>query len=205
MQTDFSSRDVRQKLERFRQSIMNQAEGQCREIQQQLEAYRTAELGRYKDDARDDTGHMLQDEQARIAAEAAAGISQRKNELKQALFQKRAELTDQLFEKARQQLLDFSGCAGEYGLFLQEKARRVMQLCPDGQGLTLLVRPQDRAFEGQLRQICGAQAALEEDATIQIGGLRARLAGGTVIDETLDAALEAQREWFYDHAALFIE
>ena len=202
MQED--QRDVREKCERFRQSIMQRANAQIAEIDRKLKEYRVSELGKYEDDARGDSAHRLEEESRRIETAAAHAVSERRAELRRQLYERRIQLTDEVFQKAEESLSEFVS-GQEYSEFLRQKAEKAGKLRKDGEPVLLQVRPADLHQSGELLLACGMPARVEEDETIRLGGLRFVLElTGWKADETLDAALEAQRQWFYENAGLFL-
>ena len=79
----------------------------------------------------------------------------------------------------------------DYGPFLKENAAGLLKLlrCDAAQ---FFARPQDLELA---RQNLPAGCTVEADATIRLGGLRAR-AGSTEADDTLDIRMENQKDWF---------
>lgn len=121
MQED--QRDVREKCERFRQSIMQRANAQIAEIDRKLKEYRVSELGKYEDDARGDSAHLLEEESRRIETAAAHAVSERRAELRRQLYERRIQLTDEVFQKAEESLSEFVS-GQEYSEFLRQKAEK---------------------------------------------------------------------------------
>lgn len=202
MQED--QRDVREKCERFRQSIMQRANARIAEIDRELKEYRVSELGKYEDDARGDSAQLLEEESRRIETAAARAVSERRAELRRRLYERRAQLTGEVFLKAEESLAEFVS-GPEYPEFLRQKAEKAGNLRKGGEAVLLQVRPADLQLSGELLQACGMPARVEADETIRLGGLRFALEQtGWKADETLDAALEAQRQWFYENAGLFL-
>lgn len=197
-------RDVRDKLERFRESIMRQAGERAEQIDRELEAYRASEFGKYEDDVRKDSSRFLQEEESRIGALADHAVSQRRAELKRRLYERRGELTEEVFSKAEKRLREFAASPG-YGKLLLQKAEKAGKLRQGG-GMLLGVRPEDLRWKDELEAACGEPCRVEPDESIRLGGLRFQAeATGLEGDETLDAALEEQRQWFYENAGLFLK
>lgn len=130
MQED--QRDVREKCERFRQSIMQRANAQIAEIDRKLKEYRVSELGKYEDDARGDSAHLLEEESRRIETAAAHAVSERRAELRRQLYERRIQLTDEVFQKAEESLSEFVS-GQEYSEFLRQKAEKAGKLRKDGE------------------------------------------------------------------------
>lgn len=160
MQED--QRDVREKCERFRQSIMQRANAQIAEIDRKLKEYRVSELGKYEDDARGDSAHLLEEESRRIETAAAHAVSERRAELRRQLYERRIQLTDEVFQKAEESLSEFVS-GQEYSEFLRQKAEKAGKLRKDGEPVLLQVRPADLHQSGELLLACGMPARVEED------------------------------------------
>lgn len=199
-----SQRDIQKKREQFRQSIMRQADVQIAKIDAELESFRANELGKCKDDARGNSHHMLDEERLRIEHEAGQRVSARRSELRRQLYARRSQLTDDLFAQARARLGDFVS-GPDYPDYLRKKAGKASGLRRGGEEVVLQVRPEDLRYEKDLIQACGAPCRVEAAEAIALGGLLVSLPeSGRAADETLDAALEAQRQWFYETSELFL-
>ena len=69
----------------------------------------------------------------------------------------------------------------------------------------VLVREQDLPLAQELKTAFGRACEVEADPTVEIGGCRVRdLSNGLLADDTLEARLAAQREWFLTHAKLSV-
>ena len=74
----------------------------------------------------------------------------------------------------------------------------------DVQGARLLVRQEDMRLEPELKKLCGA-VELAADDTIRLGGARlVNEAKNYIADETLDNALEEQKEWFAANSGFIV-
>ena len=110
---------------------------------------------------------------------------------------------DEVFQAAAERLSGFVGSA-DYSDFLKKSASRMAQIAGDAP-ITLLFRPADLEAAEGLKTVFSAPAELCADETIRIGGLRAQLPDKRLrLDDTLDARLESQREWFMEHSGLTI-
>lgn len=199
-----SQRDIQKKREQFRQSIMRQADAQIAKIDAELESFRVTELGRCKDDARGNSHHILDEERLRIEHEAGQRVSARRNKLRRQLYERRSQLTDELFAQAKARLRAFAS-GPDYPDYLRRKAGEAAGVRCSGEVVVLQVRPEDLRYEKDLIQDCGAPCHVEKTDAIALGGLLVSLPeSGRAADETLDTALEAQRQWFYETSELFL-
>ena len=116
---------------------------------------------------------------------------------------KRGEITDAVFDSARDKLVAFT-VSEKYEEFLKKSAAEFARVFPEGR-VTVFVRESDLRFEYLIKSSFGRDCAVESSDDIKIGGCRAELAGGsTVADDTLDTRLDAQREWFLENAGMSV-
>jgi vacuolar-type H+-ATPase subunit E/Vma4 len=187
-----SEPNIWEKINRFRQSVMQEADTRSQAILQDIKTYHDTELGRYKDDAQLDFGLLLDREQRKITAGLARKLALKRRELKGRFYGARETRRLSLFEQARAQLSDFTQ-QPEYGVFLQKKAAKAAALA-QGARLRILLRHQDMGWKDALEQSC--PCVVEETKRIRLGGLWAETGTGALMDETLDSALEERKDWF---------
>lgn len=146
---------------------------------------------------------QLQAGTARFEKEASTALSWAEMEAKRALLLRREALCQEMFSHVAGRLEEFSK-GPDYQAYLQ---KRLEELEKAGRlsGSTLQAREEDLPLLGQLTQGKGL-AGLEPSPDIRLGGFRCcNRAGGFVAQETLDAALEDQKEWFFAHSGLETE
>ena len=146
---------------------------------------------------------QLQAGTARFEKEASTALSWAEMEAKRALLLRREALCQEMFSHVAGRLEEFSK-GPDYQAYLQ---KRLEELEKAGRlsGSTLQAREEDLPLLGQLTQGKGL-AGLEPSPDIRLGGFRCcNRAGGVVAQETLDAALEDQKEWFFAHSGLETE
>ncbi len=197
-----ANKETERKLGLFEQEIMGSAQQICKEIDDELEAYRASEMGRYKDDALAETSQMIQSELSELVAEGTRELSRKKMELKKRLYVKRDDYTKEIFSEARRRLEEFAK-SDRYPDFLYDKVKKLLS-GRDVQGARLLVRQDDMRLEPELKKLCGA-VELAADDTIRLGGARlVNEAKNYIADETLDNALEEQKEWFAANSGFIV-
>jgi vacuolar-type H+-ATPase subunit E/Vma4 len=172
---------------------MDEAEARRREIMQKTDEYHTAELDRYKSDTEADSELRLRNEQGKMAVELSRRLAVQRREFKNRLYAEREKYRQTVFEKAREGLLAFAR-QPEYGAFLRKKAEKASVLA-EGAKLHILLGPRDMVWKDVLEKACPCTVGVEEN--IKLGGFLAENGAGMLIDETLDSALEGQKDWFY--------
>lgn len=134
-----------------------------------------------------------------LAREAEKEHSAALQAARAALLEQRAKLVDELFEDIRAALAEFAA-GEEYPRWLAAKAEALAGFAKGGPAPTLHLRPADRRHGEALLKALPC-ASLAEDPAIVLGGLC--LAVGNVrYNETLDAALAAERESFFKTCGL---
>ncbi|MDR1206254.1 MAG: hypothetical protein LBL26_12395 [Peptococcaceae bacterium] len=193
--------DVWVKIEHFRRSIMEEARVRRQEITQKMNEYHAAELDRYKDTAQTDSDLTLREEKEKITLEFSRKLAIKRRELKGRLYAEREKRRQAVFDKAGERLLDFAQ-KPEYGAFLRRKAEEASALA-EGAPLRILICPRDMIWKDALEKAC--PCSVEAADNIRLGGFFADNGKGMLVDETLDSALEEQKEWFYSASGLASE
>ena len=116
------------------------------------------------------------------------------------LAAQRQKIADETFSKAREQLAAF--VAGkDYAAWLQKEAASLAETL--GENAKITARAADLPLRNNVELPAGT--VLEADDSITLGGLKgANPAKGVAADDTLEARLEAQHDWFLENAGLEI-
>ena len=120
--------------------------------------------------------------------------------LRNGLFRERQALADKVFDEAKEKLLAFTQ-SEEYSDFLRRSLEEIKAHC--GTALCVIsVAPCDVEKRALIESVI-PDAQITADNHILIGGLKANCPElGILMDDTLDARLEEQREWFIEHCGL---
>lgn len=187
------------RAERFLESIRAEGEAACAairtetdaEIERQLEETRKAQQAKAE--------HTLHYETDRAHTRANRELSAARMQARAKLAAQRQQIAADTFAAARTQLAAFAA-GKDYAAWLQASAAALADAM--GQSGTLYARTADLPLlQGKLP----ASVALAADDTITLGGLRAaNPATGLAADDTLEARLSAQHDWFLQNAGLEI-
>ena len=187
------------RAERFLESIRAEGEAACAairtetdaEIERQLEETRKAQQARAE--------HTLHFETDRARTRANRELSAARMQARAKLAAQRQQIANDTFAAARDELAAFAA-GKDYAAWLQKSAAALAEAM--GQGSTLSARTADLPLlQGKLPQ----GVSLAADDTITLGGLRAaNPATGLAADDTLEARLDAQHDWFLQNAGLEI-
>ena len=176
------------RAERFLESIRAEGEAACAAIRTETDA----EIDRQLDEARQaqqaKAEHTLHFETERARTRANRELSAARMQARAKLAAQRQQIAADAFAAARTQLAAFAA-GKDYAAWLQASAAALAETM--GESGTLYART--------------AGVALTADDTITLGGLRAaNPATGLAADDTLEARLDAQHDWFLQNAGLEI-
>ena len=192
------------KTEAILSAIREEAARQQHAIEQQTEQQTREALSRAEAEVLQETYDMIKRRSAQIRQAAGRRIAESEQAVRRDLFARRTAITDEVFAAAGKKLAAFAASA-DYPAFLRQSAVRLAAVAGDAP-LTLLVRQQDRETAEGLRELFAGNVTVTDDPTVRLGGLRADIPTRALrLDDTLDARLEAQRDWFRQHSGLTLE
>lgn len=192
--------DFKKKLSDFEEEIMGMVAQTRKEIDDEINEYRKQELGKHENEALTESYGIIQSEVQELSEQNTKELSQKKVEMKKRLYVKRDEYNKLIFAEARVKLAEFAS-SDDYQAFLFAKVQKMA--ANDMDGAQLHVRECDLQYAQDLAKLCAAPAVA--DKKILIGG--AKLVNekkSYIVDETLDSALEDQKEWFADHSGFIV-
>ena len=178
------------RAERFLESIRAEGEAACAAIREETERAINSQLDetRRTENTRVERTLRFETERAKTRANRDLRAAQRQ------------KIADETFSKAREQLAAF--VAGkDYAAWLQKEAASLAETL--GENAKITARAADLPLLKNVELPAGT--VLEADDSITLGGLKgANPAKGVAADDTLEARLEAQHDWFLENAGLEI-
>ena len=183
------------RLELFRQAINTQADAEAagivREADKKCEALSREKSERSRSAALDE----IRAEQAKTSAKYRRELSRCDFEMKKAVLSHRNALIEDLFARAQERLMEFTGTP-EYEEYLKKSAEKAVEtLGPDA---VINARPQDAEAVRSATKL-----AVRPDSSIIIGGISAQNdTRGLFADFTLDSRLRAEKAAFADKSEL---
>lgn len=156
-----------------------------------------------KAEAKKDADLKLKQEVEEMTSNASAEISESHIERTKKLIEKRDEYVKAIFQKAREELVAFTN-SDEYASFMEAKIKKVASYF-DEQSL-MFVSKKDLTMKDSLIKAFGKNIQVEASDEIMIGGfVIENKESKLVMDETLDFALNNQKEWFNKNSGLIIK
>ena len=120
------------------------------------------------------------------------------------LVEKRDEYVTNIFSEAKEKLVEFVN-SKDYKTYLIKHIEEIGKLY-QMENSTLKLRKVDMKYKDELIKAYGMSIEVEVSDKILIGGfIIENKATNVVVDESLDFALENQKDWFYKTSGLMIK
>lgn len=179
-----------EKMKKFESAVMKQADDEVKRILADLDEQKKKALSDTMDAELARHFEHMQNELAQIKQSCIKRVSLETQKANRELLLKRGEICEKVFENVKNRLVDFTGTP-EYADYLEAALKKAEKY--DAGDLTVCLNGRDMKFKDTVFK----GMALERDEKIKIGGfiLKSR-EKGFALDETLDARLLAQREYF---------
>lgn len=195
-------RDV-SKTSNFLKAINKYAAEQRKKIKTSAEEFRKYELQKAEAEVLRDAYFLIQNEMAQMKRNVASEVSKLEFEERKKLFAKRQAIVDDVFKKAKEKLLEFAN-SPDYVDVLKRYAVSISKVLKKS-GTTLYISRRDERYADDIREAYGKICKVEISDKIKIGGILAvNKEMSLVVDETIDAKLEDQKEWFAENSKLNI-
>ena len=157
-----------------------------------------------KAEAKKDAEALLAKELVEISSSASVEASLSQEEKTKKLVVKRDEYVANIFKEAKEKLVAFVA-SKDYQKYLIEHIEKIGKLY-QMEDSTLELREEDMRYKDELVKAYGVDLEVEVSDKIKIGGfIIENKATNVVVDESLDFALENQKDWFYKTSGLMIK
>ncbi|WP_297669017.1 V-type ATP synthase subunit E [Thomasclavelia sp.] len=165
----------------------------------EIEAYE-----QIKNEAKKDADALLAKELAEISSNASVEASLSQEEKTKKLVETREGYVAKIFKEAKNRLTEFVN-GDDYKTYLIKHMEKISSLYQMSDSI-LKIRQNDTKYADDLVKAYGIDLTVEVSDEIKIGGfIIENKATNVVIDESLDTALENQKEWFYKTSGLMIK
>ena len=157
-----------------------------------------------KAEAKKDAEALLAKELVEISSNASVEASLSQEEKTKRLVEKRDEYVTNIFSEAKEKLVEFVN-SKDYKTYLIKHIEEIGKLY-QMENSTLKLRKVDMKYKDELIKAYGMSIEVEVSDKILIGGfIIENKATNVVVDESLDFALENQKDWFYKTSGLMIK
>ncbi|MBM6931507.1 hypothetical protein H5999_10640 [[Clostridium] spiroforme] len=175
------------------QDILNEAKAL------EEEAYR-----QMQEEAKNDADHQLKKELATISSKASIEAASQLETRTKKLVEKRDSYVAEIFKEAREKIIEFVS-GNQYKEYLLNHVQKIGEEY-QMTGCVLYVRKEDMIYEAEMKKVYGLDIDVQIATSIQLGGFMIENPEThVVVDETLDFALESQKDWFYKTSGLMIK
>ena len=187
----------------MKDEIERQAKNEEKAILDEVKALEDEAYESMRAEAKRDADLKLKQEEEEMSSNASAEISESHIERTKKLIEKRDEYVKAIFEKAHEELVAFTKSA-DYASFMESKIKKVADDFKDSHSI-MYVSAKDLAMKADLVKAFGQDIDVEASDDITIGGfIIENKESSLVVDETLDFALNNQKEWFNKNYGLII-
>ncbi len=187
----------------MKDEIERQAKSEEQAILNEVKALEDEAYESMKAEAKRDADLKLKQEEEEMSSNASAEISESHIERTKKLIEKRDEYVKNIFDQARDELRAFVK-SDEYFPFVEAKIQRVAENFKDSKSI-MYVSHDDFKNKDAFVKAFGTDIEVQASDDIQIGGfILENKASSLVVDETLDFALNNQKDWFNKNSGLII-
>ena len=195
--------DTVSKTDNFLKAIEKYAEEQRSKMQSEAEDFKNRELNIAEEEGLKEAYTMIQKKMADINNRISSDRSKQEAESRRNIFIRRKEIEDEVFEKAKQRLIEFTATE-KYISLLETSAKNIAEVL-GADDITVYLKKDDMKHKDRIIKALGKNCEFSVSDEIKIGGItglsRSR---GLIADETLDTRLEEQHEWFCENSGLRI-
>ena len=157
-----------------------------------------------KAEAKKDADALLAKELVEISSNASVEASLSQEEKTKKLVETREAYVAEIFKEAKNRLNEFVN-SNDYKTYLIKHMEKISSLYQMSDSI-LKLRQNDIKYADDLVKAYGIDLTVEVSDEIKIGGfIIENKATNVVVDESLDTALENQKEWFYKTSGLMIK
>ena len=179
------------KESKFLDAINRYAESQKAQITQEIEEYKNIRIEQATEQGLKDAYDLIRGDISKRKAAIVNATAKKELDMRRELFCERSRIAEEVFDEARKRLGDFA----------EGSAEKISSLFGE-ESCILYIAPADERFRDMLSSIL-PKAEIKTDNRILIGGIRAYCKKlGITADDTLDARLDDQREWFVANSGL---
>ena len=191
------------KTDNFLQAIKKHAKTQKSAMQGEVKQLKNERLKEAEEQAQRDSQRLIKEKLLEYRSRRTAELAKMTQEGQKKLFVERSAMVDEVFQMAADKLRAFAE-SDRYADELKENAEAIAGVFGDND-CVLYLNERDLGAADMLTGCFSGNVEVEADKTIKIGGVRGYCKSmGIIADETLDNKLDAQREWFIEHAALSV-
>ena len=181
----------------------NKTDNFLKAIKKYADEQRSAMLKEATEKGRHDSEKYIKDKLEESRNRQTGILAKKIQEGQKKLFLERAEMTESVFKKAEEKLVEYTKTS-DYSNSLVKSAKEVAKLFADND-CVVYVNERDMKNSDKIKAVFAGSTEVVADKSIKIGGIKGFCkAMNIVADETLDSKLYAQKEWFIENSGLSV-
>lgn len=189
-------------LSYFQQEISKAANKELEVLNKKTEAIRQQSMERLQAQAKEDALIMQTKRINELEEIYAKKMSVLNSEINQKLISRRNDLQEEIFTECKKELVSLVQTE-QYDAFMEKKLGQ-LESYDTNQKIVIQLTQKDLKFK-ELFLEKYPSAEIEVNNNIEIGGfILINYTKGIVYDETIDCALQEQKDWFINHSKLTI-
>lgn len=188
----------------FEKAIKRESEEQIRKLQKEVDYLYNREIKKIMDDIEIKRQVQMAKELKEVQINYQEELNQIGSGYDEKLIMKRNEMAALVFKEIEKKLTSFAKTDG-YKVWLKKRLENYQKQI-NGYAVVIHISDQDQIAEKIMSDVYKSLSyQIEKDKKIRFGGFILAIAEKNIeVDETLDARLDEQREWFLNHSKLFI-
>lgn len=185
----------------FTDAIRKMAAEECRQIDSQTKLLRSQRLTEMKKEIRRQYDIKIDYELSKIRMDVNRRLAECSEGSRKELAELRAQLTDKVFDSVLKRIDGFVA-SDAYIDLLCGSIKAIREQSGDSD-IEFMLCGRDLPLAEKINERLGESIGFKADDGILIGGVRAFIRKTqTLIDDTLDERIQAQKEWFYKNSEL---
>lgn len=191
------------KTDNFLKAIKKYADEQRSAMHTEVKQLKEAKIRDAEKKGKSDSEKYINDKLEAKKNEETSKLAKMMQDGQKKLFLERAGMTDIIFKKAEEKLIEFTKTA-EYAGKLLNSAKNIADLFGT-ENCILFINERDMSSADKITSLFGGKAEISADRTVKIGGIKGYCPSMSIVaDETLDSKLYEQRDWFIENSGLSV-
>lgn len=190
------------KTDNFLESIKKYAEEQRNAMRQEVEQLKAEKIKEAELKAKADSEKLIADKHELKINQQTALLAKKTQEGQKKLFLERLAMTDNIFKKAEEKLIEYTKTT-DYSEKLLNSAKEISALFGN-ESCVIYINSKDMTYANDIKALFDVETEITtDDKNIKIGGIKGYCKAMSIIaDETLDSKLEEQKSWFIENSGL---
>mgnify|MGYP004507693511 CR=1 FL=1 len=191
-------------VSKYVDAITKEAQQAQADSEKKIADYKNAKTAAFKKSAKAESEREIMRRDSLIHEDIGRDFSSKEIALRKQIFTKRDEIKTAVFTKAAEKLCDFVNSA-DYKDFVIKSAESIKtNLVGRDKVITVYLRNEDMPLKSEIETAFNFPCDFVADDSIKIGGIKAKFST-VIIDDTLDARLNSQTDWFEENSGLDIK